>query len=174
VKDTTNELKNKKTMDTDRYTVCFVCTGNACRSPFAESVTRTLLAKEGMCGIDVFSVGVLDWGENPRDAVMADVAKELGYELVGTTTHMTRGALLAADAIVVFEEAHRNAITRVLDYGHWDKIVLFDRVAFGEESHVEDPFSQAVAVYRQVAVHIEAGCKRLVALWKEHPPKPKG
>ena len=27
------------------YKICFVCTGNACRSPFAECVTRKLLTE---------------------------------------------------------------------------------------------------------------------------------
>ena len=63
------------------YKICFVCTGNACRSPFAECVTKKLLADAGMSGIVVFSLGTLDWGENPRDVAMVDVAKELGYEL---------------------------------------------------------------------------------------------
>ena len=37
------------------YKICFVCTGNACRSPFAECVTKKLLADAGMNGIEVFS-----------------------------------------------------------------------------------------------------------------------
>ena len=44
------------------YKVCFVCTGNACRSPFAECVTKALLDKEGMKEIETFSLGTLDWG----------------------------------------------------------------------------------------------------------------
>ena len=63
------------------YKICFVCTGNACRSPFAECVTKKLLADAGMSDIEVFSLGTLDWGENPRDAEMVDMARELGYEL---------------------------------------------------------------------------------------------
>ena len=46
------------------YKICFVCTGNACRSPFAECVTKKLLADAGMNGIEVFSMGTLDWGES--------------------------------------------------------------------------------------------------------------
>ena len=92
------------------YKICFVCTGNACRSPFAECVTKKLLADAGIGGIEVFSLGTLDWGENPRDAAMVDVAKELGYELSGTTTAMTRERLMAADAVIVFDERHRYAI----------------------------------------------------------------
>ena len=117
------------------YKICFVCTGNACRSP---------------------------WGENPRDAAMVDVAKELGYELSGTTTAMTREKLMAADAVVVFDERHRDAITRVLDNSHWNRIVLFNKIAFGEDGNVEDPHYQTAAVYRRVAQHIDNGCTRLI------------
>lgn len=92
------------------YKICFVCTGNACRSPFAECVTKKLLANAGIAGIDVFSLGTLDWGENPRDAAMVDMAREMGYELTGTTTAMTRERLNEADAITVsdFETDGRN------------------------------------------------------------------
>ena len=51
-----------------KYTICFVCTGNACRSPFAECVLKSMLEQEGMDNVEVFSRGTLDWGENPRDA----------------------------------------------------------------------------------------------------------
>ena len=155
------------------YKICFVCTGNACRSPFAECVTKKLLADAGMNGIEVFSLCTLDCGEYPRDAAMVDVAKELGYDLSGTTTVMTREKLMAADAVIVFDERHRDAITRVLDYSYWNKIVLFNKMAFDEDGNVEDPHYQTAAVYHRVAKHIENGCKRLVEQWKLQPPKPK-
>lgn len=154
------------------YKICFVCTGNACRSPFAECVTKKLLANAGMSGIDVFSLGTLDWGENPLDVAMVDVAKDLGYDLSGTTTVMTREKLMEADAVIVFEERHRDAITRVLDYSHWNRIVLFNKIALDENGNVEDPHYQTATVYRNVAKHIEDGCKRMVEQWKLQPPKP--
>ena len=119
------------------YKICFVCTGNACRSPFAECVTKKLLADAGMNGIEVFSLGTLDWGENPRDAAMVDVARELGYELSGTTMVMTREKLMAADTIIVFDERHRDVITRVLEYSHWNRIVMFNKIAFDEDGNNE-------------------------------------
>ena len=155
------------------YKICFVCTGNACRSPFAECVTKKLLADAGIGDIEVFSLGTLDWGENSRDAAMVDVAKELGYELSGTTTAMTREKLMAADAVIVFDERHRDAITRVLDNSHWNRIVLFNKIAFGEDGNVEDPHYQTATVYRNVAKHIENGCKQLVEQWELQPPKPE-
>ena len=43
-----------------KYIVCFVCTDNACRSPFAECVLRTMLEEEEMNNIEVFSRGTLN------------------------------------------------------------------------------------------------------------------
>ena len=104
-------------------------------------------------------------GENPRDAAMVDVATELGYDLIGTTTVMTREKLMEADAVIVFDERHRDAITRVLDYSHWNKIVLFNKIALDEDGNVEDPHYQTATVYRNVAKHIENVCKRMIERW---------
>lgn len=150
--------------------ICFVCTGNACRSPFAECVTKKLLTDAGMSDYDVWSMGTLHWGKNPRDAAMVEVAREMGYELSGITTVMTRERLMEADVVMVFEQRHRDAITRILDYSHWDRIVLFNQMAWGESSEVTDPHYQSDAVYREVARHIEAGCRRLVGQWQQEPP----
>ncbi len=116
-----------------------------------------------------------DWtvGENPRDAAMVDVARELGYDLSGTTTVMTRERLMTADTVIMFDVRHRDAITRVLDYSHWNRIVLFNKIALDEDGNVEDLHYQTVAVYRRVARYIENGCNRLVEKWTLQPPKPE-
>ena len=150
--------------------ICFVCTGNACRSPFAECVTKKLLTDAGMSDYDVWSMGTLHWGKNPRDAAMVEVAREMGYELSGITTVMSRERLMEADVVMVFEQRHRDAITRMLDYSHWDRIVLFNQMAWGESREVIDPHYQSDAVYREVAQRIEAGCRRLVGQWQQEPP----
>ncbi len=153
------------------YRICFVCTGNACRSPFAECVTKELLLKEDIENIEVYSVGTLDWGSNPRDAVMVDIAGQLGYAMNGSTTAMTRENLLPADLIVVFEERHRDAITKFLDYSHWDRIVLFNTLTFGTNDNVEDPNFQSAAVYRRIAKYIESGCLNIVKSFAKNPPR---
>ncbi len=153
--------------------VCFICTGNACRSPFAECVMKKLLEEAGMKNFKVFSMDTLDLGENPRDAIMMDVAKELGYELTGATTVMTSERLMVADVVIVFDKRHYDAVTRELDDSHRKRIVLFNKIALDEYGNVEDPHYQTTTVYRNVAKHIENGCKRLVEKWKLQPPKPK-
>ena len=90
--------------------------------------------------------------------------------LKGVTTLITCEYLQKADCIVVFDAEHRNAITRVLDYTNWDRIVLFDKLAFGTDTVVMDPHYQIDAVYRSVALHIEDGCKRMIEQWRRIPP----
>ena len=148
------------------YRVCFVCTGNACRSPFAETVTKALLKRNGRDGVEVSSLGTIDWGENPHDVTMTEIARQMGYELHGTTTHMSREALMEADSIVVFDQYQHNAVTRELDYDRWGRIVLFNKIAFGTDDSVEDPRCMSGEVYQRVAQHIEEGCRRIVEQWK--------
>lgn len=90
--------------------------------------------------------------------------------LEGVTTPITCEYLQKADCIVVFDAEHRNAITRVLDYTNWDRIVLFDKLAFGTDIVVMDPHYQTNVVYRSVALHIEDGCKRMIEPWRRIPP----
>lgn len=152
------------------YKVTFVCTGNACRSPFGETVLSAMLKKHPELNVRVNSCGTLDWGINPRDERMSYIASTLGYTMEGVTTPMTRESLLEADKIIVFTADHRDAITQVLDYSHWDRIVLFDMIAFSQISEVEDPCLQSDAIYTKVANHIIEGCNNIIEKWIKNPP----
>ncbi len=151
------------------YNVCFVCTGNACRSPFAECVLTELLKRKGIHNVKVCSRGTMNWGDNPRDTAMSDVAEEMGYSMTGRTTPITREELNGMDLVIVFQQEHRNAVTRVMDYDYWNRIVLFNRIAFGNDDAVEDPHYQTAAVYRRVAEHIEAGCMEIISDREKNP-----
>ena len=49
------------------YRLCFVCSGNICRSPIAEVVLRALVEREGLSGdVDVDSAGTGDWHVGER------------------------------------------------------------------------------------------------------------
>ena len=145
------------------YNIVFVCTGNACRSPFGETVLKKLLKDANIENVDVWSCGTLDWGINPRDPQMVQTAKEMGYSMEGTTRHMRRDDLVKADKIIVFEQYHRDEITHILDYGRWDCITLFDMYAFGLNRDVRDPHNESPVVYKNVAEHIVKGCKMIAS-----------
>ena len=63
--------------------VLFVCLGNICRSPSAEAVFRSLVAKEGLSGdFEIDSAGTSGWHEGePADQRMQKHAHKRGYNL---------------------------------------------------------------------------------------------
>ena len=142
--------------------ILFICTGNACRSALAECVLRKQLSEVGIDDVTVGSAGTLDWGSNPRDAVMARIAGEHGYTMEGTTQCMTREMLNAADLILVMTPSHREEVTRLLDYGHWSRVHLFMDYCFGKEAALIDPTYCPEVIYREVFSAIERGCRVMV------------
>jgi protein-tyrosine phosphatase len=63
------------------YRICFVCTGNICRSPAAEVVVRALAERAAVLGIEVDSAGTGDWhvGE-PADPRALRALTAAGYD----------------------------------------------------------------------------------------------
>lgn len=144
------------------FNICYVCTGNICRSPFAEVVTRSLLKQEDLCEIDVWSCGTRDLEQYPRDSIMITIAQEMGYEMRGESCFMSRESLNRADMIVAFTSKHRDEICKLLDQTHCDRVILFNEIAFGKSADVEDPCFQSWKIYREIATHIEEGCRNIV------------
>ncbi|MFB7463761.1 low molecular weight protein-tyrosine-phosphatase [Streptomyces sp. NPDC056224] len=64
------------------YRVCFVCTGNICRSPMAESVFRARIAEAGLDAlVEVDSAGTGGWHEGDgADPRTVSVLQAAGYE----------------------------------------------------------------------------------------------
>jgi protein-tyrosine phosphatase len=67
--------------DDGPYRICFVCSGNICRSPIAESVLRALAASEGLDDVVVDSAGTGDWHIGERaDLRTIQVLAANGYD----------------------------------------------------------------------------------------------
>jgi protein-tyrosine phosphatase len=63
------------------YRICFVCTGNICRSPSAEVVMRALAERAGVPGIEVDSAGTGDWHVGgPADPRALRALTAAGYD----------------------------------------------------------------------------------------------
>ncbi len=142
--------------------IVFVCTGNACRSAAAEAVLKKMIEDNGIKGVEVASCGTKFYGELERDPVMCRIAAEHGYVMGGKAVPMTEDLLNSADLIIVMTEHHRNEVTRVLKYDHWNRIVRFNDYCFGEQSDLPDPHFQTEHVYRTCFDTIEKGCTEIV------------
>ena len=91
--------------------VTFVCTGNICRSPIAEKVFATELARAGLAdGVRVTSAGTGGWHVgSPADDRAVALLRAEGYP----TEHRARqidSDLLSADLIVALDNTHRRAL----------------------------------------------------------------
>jgi protein-tyrosine phosphatase len=95
--------------------ICFVCSGNICRSPIAEKVLVDELTRAGMAdGVHVSSAGTGRWhvGE-PTDERAAALLRAEGYP----DRHVARqvdAEQLAADLIVALDDSHRRYLLSIV------------------------------------------------------------
>jgi protein-tyrosine phosphatase len=123
--------------------VLFVCSGNICRSPFAEAVARSM-------GFEVESAGVaaIEGNEPTEDAVA--VARELGYDLTSHRARaLTEEMLGRADVVVGMTARHLG--------------VLGEDARLLGEADLDDPYGRGPEAYRQVYAQIETDVRKLLA-----------
>ncbi|WP_330458777.1 low molecular weight phosphotyrosine protein phosphatase [Streptomyces sp. NBC_00820] len=90
------------------YRVCFVCTGNICRSPMAESVFRARVAGAGLDGlVEVDSAGTGSWhegeGADPRTVSVLD---EHGYDTAHTARRFRPSWFARLDLVIALDTGH--------------------------------------------------------------------
>ncbi|MGO4458502.1 low molecular weight protein-tyrosine-phosphatase [Streptomyces sp. M-16] len=90
------------------YRVCFVCTGNICRSPMAESVFRSHIADAGLDAlVEVDSAGTGGWhegdGADPRTVAVLEAA---GYEQDHRARKFRASWFDRVDLVVALDAGH--------------------------------------------------------------------
>jgi protein-tyrosine phosphatase len=158
------------------YRVCFVCTGNICRSPMAEAVFRRYLDKAGLAGlVEVDSAGLGGWhvGESADRRALA-VLRARGY----TCDHRARRFDVAwfrdRHLLVALDDGHLRALRRLApDQTAAGRIRLlrsFDPAAAGPtgsghgglDLDVPDPYYGYSADFEHCLTLIEAACLGLL------------
>ena len=95
--------------------ISFVCMGNICRSPTAETVMRHLVKEAGLEGqIVVDSAGTGDWhvGEE-RDRRTRAVASRRGMPITGEARQFTRHDFDRFDLVLALDEDNARALRRL-------------------------------------------------------------
>lgn len=148
--------------------VCFVCTGNICRSPMAEVVLRRLAADAGVTdALKVSSAGTGDWhvgqGADPRAA--AALARR-GYSADG---HRARQFdpdwFPSLDHVIALDTSHQRILRSwAPDVESQESISLLE--SWDPEATVRDvpdPYYGADADFDAALAQIERACRALFA-----------
>lgn len=141
--------------------VLIVCMGNICRSPTAEAILRSQLAKAGL-QVEVDSAGTEDYhvGAAP-DSRSISHARRRGYELAGLRARQVNsGDFSTFDLILAADGANLAELKRRCPRDHQHKLSLFlDNAA------VPDPYYGGSDGFEKVLDLIESRAAALVRQW---------
>ena len=154
------------------YRVCFVCTGNICRSPMAESVFRARVAEAGLDAlVEVDSAGTGGWHEgDPADPRTVSVLKEHGYDSGHTARQFQTSWFERVDLVIALDAGHVKALRRLAPSSEdAAKVRLFRSYdpAAGDDLDVPDPYYGGRDGFEECLEMVEAASTGLLAEVRE-------
>jgi protein-tyrosine-phosphatase len=130
--------------------ILFVCTGNICRSPFAEALLKKLVQKKGLDDIVADSAGLLALPGNSVSGLAQKVATEYDVDLSGHIAKSVKKDIIdRSDLILVMEKSHAKNLLNAFPEAE-GKVFLIRRFArFGSKNRgVADPYGLNYEAYR--------------------------
>ncbi|MER5941301.1 low molecular weight protein-tyrosine-phosphatase [Streptomyces sp. NPDC001928] len=150
------------------YRVCFVCTGNICRSPMAESVFRARVEDAGLGGpVEVDSAGTGGWHEgDPADPRTVSVLEEHGYESGHAARQFQSSWFARLDLVIALDSGHLKALRRLAptpeDAAKVRLLRSYDPAA-GDDLDVPDPYYGGRDGFEECLDMVEAASTGLLA-----------
>ena len=136
--------------------ICFVCTGNTCRSVMAERLAKKELKKLGLKNIKVSSRGLNAIGENIAENSKI-VLKKFGASAANRKS-VKLGRLDKTTLYVTMTEAQK------------EKLRGFKVISLGEliGRDIQDPYGQSEEVYFKTAQELQKGVQILFKKLREN------
>jgi low molecular weight protein-tyrosine phosphatase len=166
----------KNNTQTSVYRVCFVCTGNICRSPMADSVLRSRVRDAGLEAlVAVDSAGTGDWHVgDPADPRTVRVLAAHGYASRHTARQFRPGEFAARDLVIALDHGHLRTLRRWK--GQWEAsgegvgaagaelrlLREFDPEAPGDRWDVPDPYYGSLAGFEECLAMVESAMPGLL------------
>jgi protein-tyrosine phosphatase len=150
------------------YRVSFVCTGNICRSPMAESVFRARVAAAGLDGlVEVDSAGTDGWHEGDgADPRAVAVLEEHGYGTEHAARRFQASWFPRLDLVIALDSGHRKTLRRLApteqDARKVHLLRSYDPAA-GDDLDVPDPYYGGMDGFEECLEMVEAASAGLLA-----------
>jgi protein-tyrosine phosphatase len=141
-----------------RTTILFVCSGNTCRSPMAEAITRQMLAKKlGVSeadlekkGVSVMSAGSFAMPGAKAAAPAIEALKPMGADL---SRHRSRPLSVElihqADVIYTMGRSHAQAVIALVPSAA-EKVVMLD-----PDREIDDPIGGDLSLYQSLVGQLQ-------------------
>ena len=154
--------------------ICFVCSGNICRSPTAQVVLTNLAATAGVEDlIEVDSAGTGSWhAGDDMDERSRQVLTDAGYDVPVHVARQFRAADFAAyELVIALDTGHRDVLEELARQtpdpaAARAKIVLLrsydPKLGAGDEPDVADPYYGGRRGFVDVLEQVERSCAGLL------------
>ncbi|MGW9024388.1 low molecular weight protein-tyrosine-phosphatase [Streptomyces sp. NPDC055722] len=155
------------------FSVCFVCTGNICRSPMAESVFRARVEEAGLDDqVQVDSAGTGGWHEgDPADPRTVAVLEEQGYGSDHIARQFQPSWFSRLDLVIALDTGHLKALRRLAptpqDAAKIRLLRSYDPAA-GDDLDVPDPYYGGMDGFEACLEMVEGASTGLLAAVREH------
>jgi len=134
--------------------IMFICTGNTCRSPLAESIFASEIEKFKPHSISFKSAGLSVFSADQTSENSKIVCEELGIELISKYSKpLLYEDLEDTDIFFVMTQSHKNAL---LQYVSEEKIYL-------PKTQIPDPYGQDIEAYRACASALHKEIKNFIS-----------